>query len=153
MSNRIGKNIINFSKPIGKMGFLSMKYPSPIISDNLRFHTCEQYVMYRKIKRFNKTSLSYDIHNIKKFERSLSQRDHLIILFDANLKKFSQNGILREQLLETEEFTLLYTSPSDKKYGIGMSINDLNFHNPLQLKNKNLLGQVLMGVRRDLQCM
>lgn len=65
--------------------------------------------------------------------------------------KFSQNPLLRQQLLATGDRVIVEASPSDDLWGIGLGEDDPRAMNPAQWRGKNLLGQVLMAVRGRLQ--
>jgi len=58
----------------------------------------------------------------------------------VNYLKFTQNLEFRNQLLETENRTLVEASPYDKIWGVGLEET-----NDLILDEKNWLGQNLLG--------
>lgn len=63
---------------------------------------------------------------IRKYERKWKNntfwlKDRYEIMYQGLLEKFGQNKELREKLLLTEDIPLIYCSPRDKDWGIGMS--------------------------------
>lgn len=71
-------------------------------------------------------------------------------VYTGNLLKFSQNEELKQKLLDTENKILVEASPYDKIWGIGLSVSDKDFYNPILWKGENLLGKILMKVRNTL---
>ena len=68
--------------------------------------------------------------------------------------KFSQNTVCKNALLASRSKLLVEASPWDRTYGIGLSLSDRNITDPSKWKGKNLLGAILMDVRkfiRDLE--
>ena len=64
--------------------------------------------------------------------------------------KFSQNEELKDFLLSTGEKTLLEASPSDRYWGIGVSLGKVASSTPLNYTGKNKLGELLMNLRTQL---
>jgi ribA/ribD-fused uncharacterized protein len=54
-------------------------------------------------------------------------------------------------LLETEERILVEASPYDRIWGIGMKANEEGIEDEANWKGHNLLGKVLMDVRKEIQ--
>lgn len=65
--------------------------------------------------------------------------------------KFAQNEDIQNVLLSTGNELLVECSPNDKKWGIGIDINDSDRFNVSNWKGKNLLGRILMEVREELR--
>ena len=72
------------------------------------------------------------------------------IMFEGCLAKFKQNKDLHDFLLSTKETILLEASPYDKKWGIGMSLNDKDLFKPDCWRGANNLGKTLQKVRDEL---
>jgi ribA/ribD-fused uncharacterized protein len=72
------------------------------------------------------------------------------IVVDANVGKFSQNGALREFLLNTGDRVLVEASPVDSIWGIGLAADDPKAAIPNEWQGLNLLGFALMEVRARL---
>lgn len=73
------------------------------------------------------------------------------IMIAVNYAKFSQNGILKNLLLETENKILVEASPYDTIWGIGLHYDDDKCLDPANWKGQNLLGKALMIVRNRLK--
>lgn len=67
------------------------------------------------------------------------------------LCKFKQNRDLKQILLDTGSDILVEAAPSDKIWGVGLSLSDPKIMNPVQWRGKNLLGECLMKVREELR--
>lgn len=65
------------------------------------------------------------------------------IVLEAVKAKFSQNEILRKQLLKCLPKRFVEASPNDKIWGIGMSSSNPASKDPKQWKGQNLLGKAL----------
>lgn len=61
-----------------------------------------------------------------------------------------QNANLKEQLMATQNRLLVEASPYDKIWGIGLGEGDEAALDPARWKGRNLLGTVLMNVRKQL---
>lgn len=75
-------------------------------------------------------------------------------MFRLSLKgiksKFLQNPELAYKLVSTGDATLVEAAPYDKIWGIGMSADDPDINDPVKWKGKNILGILLMEVRKVL---
>lgn len=65
-------------------------------------------------------------------------------------EKFSQNEDLKTLLLSTGDDVLVETSPYDKVWGIGVRGRHKKASFPDQWSGLNLLGEILMKVRKEL---
>ena len=66
------------------------------------------------------------------------------------LAKFSQNPGLAEKLLNTGSSLLAECAVRDRIWGIGLGMSNPDRFNPAMWRGQNLLGRVLMDVRRIL---
>jgi len=73
------------------------------------------------------------------------------LMYIANYAKFDKNEELKKALLATDNKLLVEASPYDKIWGIGLSKDDPKALNPANWKGLNLLGEVLMDVRKVLR--
>lgn len=64
--------------------------------------------------------------------------------------KFEQNSELKQELLATGNSLLCECSPTDKKWGIGIGLDDPDYQHPDRWKGRNYLGFILMEVRAEL---
>ena len=88
---------------------------------------------------------------IKHFKQDLWDKVKYSTVLNANYYKFTQNDEMRNFLLSTGDKVLVEASPIDTVWGIGLSENDTQCHNPNTWKGQNLLGFALMEVRDDLR--
>jgi hypothetical protein len=72
------------------------------------------------------------------------------IMVAVNLAKFSQNLILKDVLLSTEDKIIVEASPYDTIWGIGLYHEDDRVLDEKNWKGMNLLGKALMEVRKKL---
>lgn len=155
------KILIGFWKPRETYGFLSQWYKSNFIDDDGTTYNCaEQYMMAQKALLFGDNEIfckimnetnPYNIKNLGKLVRNFNDetwnKNKFDIVYNGNLLKFSQNEELKQKLLDTENKILVEASPYDKIWGIGLSVSDKDFYNPILWKGENLLGKILMKVR------
>ena len=71
-------------------------------------------------------------------------------MYEVNKCKYSQNKELKDQLLKTKNLILVEVNPRDRIWGIGLSADDDRILNTNNWKGKNLLGKVLMQIRKEL---
>jgi ribA/ribD-fused uncharacterized protein len=151
-------------------GFMSNWFPSEIrvsitpTSEPVVFSCVEQLMMYDKAGLFDDNETAKKIlkakhpkqykelgRQVKNFDQKLWDDMKYDIVYDAVLMKFQQNDSLREQLLATGGTLIAEASPTDAIWGIALSANDQLAKQPGSWKGKNLLGNALMEVRRELQ--
>ncbi|OCG77517.1 hypothetical protein A9G44_04670 [Gilliamella sp. Occ4-3] len=88
---------------------------------------------------------------VRNFDENIWNKHKKEIVFEGNYAKFSQNDELKKYLLSTKDKVLAEASPYDKIWGIGLSIDDEMRFNMAKWRGKNLLGEVLMQVRKALK--
>jgi ribA/ribD-fused uncharacterized protein len=71
-------------------------------------------------------------------------------MYEGCHAKFSQNGGLRRNLLQTVGAVLVNCDQKDSDWGIGLRITDERVAKPTEWKGRNLLGECLMAVRAAL---
>ncbi|MEY1518974.1 NADAR family protein [Providencia manganoxydans] len=142
----------------------SQWYPAPFIVNGNRFASAEHFMMAEKARLFDDQETLTKIINApnpgaaKAFGREVRgfKQEHwdmhkFDIVINANFAKFSQNEMLLQFLLNTNERILVEASPVDKIWGIGLAEDAENIENPLTWKGLNLLGFALMEVRNCLK--
>ena len=72
-------------------------------------------------------------------------------MYSAMYAKFSQNPELCAFLVQTDKTVLVEASPTDRFWGAGIPLQNLDIFEPTKWKEKNLAGKVLMRVRQSLQ--
>ena len=88
---------------------------------------------------------------VSNFSDTVWKKKRFRIVFEGNMAKFSQNPILREELLRTAHKMLVEASPYDRIWGIGLSPQDADALKPSKWRGENLLGQILMQVRATIR--
>jgi len=73
------------------------------------------------------------------------------LLYEVNLKKFTQYPELALRLLQTGQMRLGAYKPKDNLIGIGLSSDDARAKNPAMWSGQNQLGVVLMRIRDALR--
>jgi ribA/ribD-fused uncharacterized protein len=146
----------------------SQWYGSPFELDGVTYLTAEHFMMVEKARLFadraeNNNLLVEQIikashpqkakqlgRQVEGFTNEVWNQHRFDIVVRGNLAKFSQNELLADYLLETDNRVLVEASPVDKVWGIGLAADDLDSINPYKWKGLNLLGFALMEVRAQL---
>ncbi|MDD6488874.1 MAG: NADAR family protein [Clostridia bacterium] len=155
--------VVCFHNPNEINGYLSNWYISEFEKDGQKYSSMEQYMMYQKAITFNDTQTAQKIlqtsdpGKIKAFGREVKGFDNVIwngmrqiIVYEGLLAKFSQNSVLKNQLLATGNNMLAECAVQDRIWGIGLSMNDQKRFDMKEWKGQNLLGFALMAVRKAL---
>jgi len=158
------KKIVCFHNPDEINGYLSNWYLSDFNTDNVKFSSMEQYMMYQKAVLFGDNAIAGqilqtdDVGKIKALGRKVSGYNDTIwngarqiIVYKGLLEKFRQNKELEDLLLKTEGHILAECAVKDKIWGIGISMKDENRFDISKWKGQNLLGFALMEARKKLQ--
>jgi ribA/ribD-fused uncharacterized protein len=145
-------------------GIYSQWYNSSMTIDGIRYSCCEQYMMHQKALLFRDLTTAAKIMNTSspKLQNQLGREvinyNDIIwdsrrfdIVFKGNLAKFSQNELLKSELLNTGNRQFVEASPYDTIWGIGMGLDNPLINDPTKWKGLNLLGQVLNFVRDTLR--
>jgi len=88
---------------------------------------------------------------VKGFDPVIWDQNKLAIVTQGNRLKFGQSIPLNIKLQATSDRIMVEASPYDKVWGIGYKESDPQAIHPEQWRGKNLLGQALMIVRKELQ--
>ena len=129
-----------------------------------KFSSMEQYMMYSKAMCFGdeenaKNILSTNnVSKIKSYGRAVKKyNDHYwngirqIIVYKGLKEKFSQNIVLREKLIDTGDAILCECAKTDRIWGIGKGMYDMDRYDITSWEGKGLLGYTLMIVRDELK--
>jgi ribA/ribD-fused uncharacterized protein len=150
---------------VGKECF-SQWYPAGFSIEGSTFATAEHFMMARKAQLFDDQEIYGHIlaartpeeakhlgRKVRGFEGRRWKEACRSIVAQGNQAKFEQNPALRDFLLGTGSHVLVEASPVDRIWGIGLSGDDPRATNPELWEGSNLLGFVLMDVRRALKDM
>lgn len=157
-------NVICFHNPEEENGYLSNWYLSDFTINNIKFTSMEQYMMYSKALLFNDRDIANeilktdDVAAIKALGRQVSsgyvESDwsglRQLVIYEGLYAKFSQNEVLKKQLLDTKDVILAECAVKDTIWGIGLSMKDEGRFNKYKWKGQNLLGYSLMAVREKI---
>ena len=148
---------------IGDKAVFSQWYESPFHCDGNIFPTAEHWMMHQKALLFDDHEMAAKIlttlyprdvktigRKVANFYEELWDQEKTTIVRLGNILKFSQNAELEGILLDTGDAVLVEASPYDSIWGIGMKDSHPNAYNPSKWKGENLLGFVLMDVRKIL---
>lgn len=160
----MNEKVLLFYKPTGHYGCFSNWYESSFIYRGVHYTSSEQYMMHQKALLFQddeiaqKILLETNLLQIKKLGRLVKYYDdkrwgnaRLQIMRRGLRAKFMQNKDILEILLSTNDDILAEAAPRDVIWGIGLGSSNPKSKDPNQWRGRNLLGKVLMKVRRDLR--
>ena len=143
-------------------GTFSQWCPSEFTIDGVKYNCCEQYMMAKKALLFKDMDAYSEIMNTKgpKEQKAIGRRVKNFnkdkweavcreIVYEANYAKFTQNHIMKDELLLTGDREIVEASPEDKIWGIGMHESDPNILDKSKWKGTNWLGEAIMRVRDE----
>ena len=149
----------------GKYGFLSNFYKCIfecfINNTIIEFNCSEQYFMYFKcitfdpnnsellnmiLKEINPVKIKALGRKVCNFDEKIWTSKKYLVMLNALYYKFSQNPILQQKLLNTDNKILYEASPRDRIWGIGFSAEKAITIESTKY-GSNLLGMVLMEIR------
>ena len=142
---------------------LSQWYQSSFEMNNVKYSCAEQYMMAEKARLFGDNDALERIFNayhpnqmkligkkVRNFDEEVWSRKKINIVKIANMAKFSQNPKLKKYLVGTGSKILVKTNGYDSIWGIGLAKDDHDIVNPLKWTGENLLGFILMDIRKIL---
>lgn len=139
-------------------GVFSQWYQYDMEIDGVVYNCAEQYMMAMKAKTFNDTASLNLIMNsdnpkdqkaygreVKNFNPDVWNAVSRDYVYRANLVKFS--GDLKQELMDTGDREIVEASPTDKIWGIGLGLNNVNILDKSKWQGTNWLGECIMKVR------
>jgi ribA/ribD-fused uncharacterized protein len=137
--------------------------PNFIKYKGITFFNSEQAFMWEKAIYFGDMEIAKQIvkspspkiakelgRSVKNFNAKMWSQVSYDIMIDVNFAKYSQNLILRDILISTEDKIIVEASPTDSLWGIGLHWSDDRCLDEKNWKGENLLGRALMEVRKKL---
>lgn len=131
--------------------------------NGVEFNCAEQYMMYRKALIFGDERMAAKIleatkpfdhkrmgQQVQGFDQDTWARTRIDVVLTGNHAKFGQNDGLAKKLTRTEGTLLAEVNRRDEIWGIGLDEADPRVQDPAQWQGLNLLGSILMEVRREL---
>lgn len=152
----------------GETSYLSNWYISDFEFKGHVFHSGEQMFMWQKAILFGDKEIAETIlqtpvttfsdnkkiknlgRMVKNFDEETWSEHREDLIYEGLLEKFRQNESLKSKLLSTGDTIIVEASPYDRVWGIGLSRYDYDALDPSKWRGLNLLGEVLMRVRRTL---
>ena len=145
-------------------GCFSNWFLSSFTYAGIRYVSSEQFMMYHKVLLFRKHGLAKQImkttdpaiakdlarHPFPEFDHDLWGKVCYNIVKRGVGAKFRQNKAIQDILINTGYEVIAECSPSDRKWGIGIGIDDPNRLDACKWVGKNLLGRILMEIREEL---
>lgn len=138
----------------------------PINVDGVWYNCCEQYMMYSKARHFEDWETAANImqtknpreqkqwgRQVKGFSIEKWAEIARLVVYRANLAKFTQNPALLEELKSTGDKIIVEASPLDKVWGIGLAPDDERCLNTDLWRGTNWLGEAIMQVRSDIKAL
>ena len=156
--------MICFHNPEEQNGYLSNWYLSKFTVDGVTFSSTEQYMMYKKALLFQdqesaeKILRTDNVSEIKTLGRNVQNFDEKIwikwreaIVYRGVIEKFLQHPELAEKLEKTGDEIIAECAVKDRIWGIGLSMKDENRYCIDKWRGQNLLGEILMQVRKEIK--
>lgn len=133
--------------------------------DGHKFTTSEQLFMYKKAKFFGDEPVAARIvtlgthpkdakdygRQVRGYNEESWSKVREQMMYDSIYLKFSQYPKLKKQLLDTGDKILVEGTPFDPIWGVKIKWDDDRILDEKNWKGQNLLGKVLMDVRKDLR--
>ncbi len=155
--------IVRFHRTEEENGYLSNWYLRDFELDGKNYCCVEQYMMEQKALLFSDFEMAGKIMQtkdqqemqdlgraVRNFDSRIWDGQKQLIVYTGLLAKFGQNPDLLGRLIETGTATPVECSRSDRIWGIGLGMDDLNAANPSKWNGQNLLGFALKATRTEL---
>ena len=155
---------IFFHKPDEPYGWLSNWYPSDFVLDGMNYSSAEQYIMYQKCILFGDNKAAQQVmstddpaeqqliaRNASGFIENVWNGYRQVIAEKALFAKFSQNELLKNKLLLSQNVWLVECARTDKNWACGIGLDDDRRLDASKWTGMNILGFALMKVREELR--
>ena len=160
-----GPVMIGFYHEYEEYGCFSNWYQAGFDYAGRHYANSEQFMMYQKIMMFGKYELAEKImktsdpgkckklagQKFPEFDPEKWEKTCYTVVKRGVKAKFAQNEEILNILLGTGNAILAECSPYDKKWGIGINLNNSDCRVIAKWRGKNLLGRILMEVREELR--
>lgn len=134
---------------------------SPFILDGIKWENTEAAFMYYKAIHFKDFKSAEQIKKetnpvkakglgraVSNFNDAEWEKARYAYMYKVNLAKYTQNSLFFETLMNTKELVLVETNGNDRVWGIGLYASDDRVLDENKWKGRNLLGNVLMDIRK-----
>ena len=158
----------NYTETDTHVLFLRGPFSNFVIADityrGYSFQTTEQAFMYAKAVEFNDEETALKLldpflepwdakklgREVKNYNEQVWSKVRYTRMLEVNREKY-KNDSYAKLLLATRDKILVECNPRDTIWGIGLAEDDPCCFNKDQWKGQNLLGEVLMQIRKELQ--
>ncbi|ESP00633.1 hypothetical protein LOTGIDRAFT_77371, partial [Lottia gigantea] len=107
-------------------------------------------IMYKVLVSQHPAEIKHLGRQVKDFSILVWMKEAVNIVKAGNRAKFTQNGNLRWELYKTYPKQMVEASPSDTRWGIGLSTSDPDAWDERKWRGRNLLGKLLTNLRDEL---
>ena len=158
------EQFVFFCKKNEPNGYLSNWYAAPFTLDGVTFKTTEHHMMWSKAilmgdkevaERVLRATSPAEVkalgRKVKNFDPKLWDAKKFQVVLDGNVAKFDAHPKLAAKLIATGDRILVEAADYDQIYGIGLAASDPRAWDQATWRGENLLGKILMEVRRRLQ--
>jgi len=145
-------------------GIFSQWHLCDIVIDNIKYCTCEQYMMIKKAELFDDNYALGQImsssdpaaqkswgRRVKNFDQNKWEKIARKVVFDANYAKFTQHDNLKQQLMDSGDKVIVEASPTDCIWGVGLRATSSKILDSKNWRGTNWLGEAIMKVRTVLK--
>jgi ribA/ribD-fused uncharacterized protein len=157
-------SVILFAEPqTNDYGYLSLKWAIELEFNGTHYNSAHQAIAAELAKAFNDQdnlqkimiaetpdAVVYTVDNVPGDKDANETKWNSLtkqLIYDINILKFNQYPELAARLLETKNAMLGAYIPDDNLIGIGLSLDNIQSHNPINWTGQNLLGKALMEIR------
>jgi ribA/ribD-fused uncharacterized protein len=170
----IGSSLASSNEPMvfiqnsdtNEYGFMALDWAVQLTVGGTTYHCAKQALVAERAKAMGDKALyqqameartpaevpSHDAQDEKQAEPSVEWVNLTKqLLYDINEIKFRTYPELQTRLFETKKAILAAYLPNDLLLGIGLPIGDLRAKSPVHWTGQNLLGTVLMEIRKKLR--
>lgn len=144
-------------------GIYSNWFPSNITLEGMTFNCVEQYMMYKKALEFGDTETAKKVmeaeepreqkklgRQVEGFDAEHWSKVRFERVIPAMREKFRSHPVLKRELLNSGDKTIVEASPLDDQWGIGMGADDPEILDESKW-GLNVLGKMIMQVRDELR--
>ena len=156
-----------YYKPDGQNGFLGVGQVAEFEIDGLRFSSVLQYLLFKRCLICNDKRRAYrllstdnpDKQITMAYERNSEYLQYIrawegirqLSAYRAQLAKFTQNKLLHDMLLATENAIIVECSKSSRIWSCGFSLDDPSRLKMEQWLGSNMMGFTVMAVRDEIK--
>jgi len=132
--------------------------------DNIKYCTCEQFMMAEKARLFGDDHALSQImkacdpsvqkswgKKVKNFDKDKWEEIAQDVVYKANYAKFTQNDDCYEELMRSGDKVIVEASPYDCIWGVGLGPDNPKVLDEKNWRGTNWLGEAIMKVRETIK--